>query len=322
MAEEVPTSPKASGTGEQALDRDPNELSARTRRILQTSGAKKINDEDYLTAREGWKIFRESKLGGGKCSTYFKAASAKGQEMAVRILPFSQLSLKVKNNLLNSSVNIIRYLMDNPSEYIVNGYEVYLLPQKLYFFCEIMKGDLESYVKKHKLKEDDIKMWVQQIIAGMQYLYENAIGHRAITAANIVLTEQKQAKITDFTYAMVTWDPDSATPVLGEKEKEYHHHFAPEVMKGEYDVHLADNFALGCIVVNLLIRKHAFDKKTTEFVDTFKKHFRRSDVPISQSLECFLVRCFAPTSERASIVELASHHWITGAGSGQSKEGH
>lgn len=323
MAEEESpgASPRGSGTGEQPViyDRDPNDLSARARRILQSNGAKKINDEDYLTQREGWKIFREAKLGAGKSSTYFRASSAKGQDMAVRILPLSSLPLRTKNNLLNSAVKIMRFLMENHCDFIVTGYEIYLSPQKLYVFCEVMKGDLESMVKKHRFKEDDVKVMCQQIIAGMHFLYENGIGHRAITASNIVLNDQKQAKITDFSYAMVTWNPDTMTSIMAEKEKEYHHHYAPEVMRGEYDAHLADNFALGCIVINLLSRKHAFDRKTNDYIDAYKKHFRRSDVHITDSLSCFLGRCFAPVGERPSIVELALHHWITGET--RSKEG-
>ncbi|XP_074596507.1 putative myosin light chain kinase DDB_G0282429 [Brevipalpus obovatus] len=297
---------------EGVMDRDPNELSARVRSIMQNSGAKKINDEEYLSTRLNYKILRDQKIGGGKFGTYYKAKNANGEEMAVKVGTIASLELKRKK-ALEKSVNILRYIADQPWDNITKVVDIFMTKEKIYIFCEPLVGDLEAYCKKKKSSEDEMKPWVMNVLAAMSYMYESGIGHRTLTPANMALTDGKVVKLTGFTYSMLTWHPDNMQPILAEKEKDYHHHYAPEVIKGEYDAHAADVWALGVAMVNLLTKKHAFDNKTKDHNQVLKSHLRRSDAKISEELECFLGRCLSKdVSDRGSINDLLSHHWVTG----------
>ncbi|XP_053209829.1 striated muscle preferentially expressed protein kinase-like [Panonychus citri] len=300
--------------GAVAQERDPTDATNKSRKILTNEGAKKINDEDVLLTREGYKIFREQVVNKGKFAQYYAARTSTGIDCVVKVVPLTSLAIKYKENLQRVGTKILRHLQGNPNDRIVFITDIYLTKIKLYVFCEPMTIDLEKLAKKQALKEDDFKSWIMDILKGLYYLWENCIGHRNIQASNIVLTSDRSvAKITGFGMSMVTWDPEKSAPIFAEKEKEWHHHFSPEAIKGEYDVHCNDIWGVGCIIGLLMSRRNFFEKKTTDHVSSFKTHFRRNEITMSPDLECFLSRIFiADPTQRGNLIELTSHHWFGG----------
>ncbi|XP_015790609.1 probable spindle assembly checkpoint kinase homolog [Tetranychus urticae] len=302
-------------------ERDVNEITARARKILSLEGAKSINDEDYLSNREGYKIFRETLIGKGKFSQFYAARTANGVDVTVKVLPLSSLPIKYKENLLRQGTKILSYFKTYPCDQISSIIDIYMTKIKVYVFCEPLGQDLEKISRKTSYKEEEFKPWIVDIMKGLQYLYENCIGHRNLQASNVVLSGDKAtAKLTGFGNAIVTWDPDKQAPIYAEKEKEHHHHLAPETLKGEYDAHIADIWGIGCIISILLTRKPCFEKKTRDYLEGYKTHLRRNETAIGSDLECFLNRVFiAEPTNRAPLSELMAHHWIVG---GESAHNH
>ncbi|CAF1567423.1 unnamed protein product, partial [Didymodactylos carnosus] len=70
----------------------------------------------------------------------------------------------------------------------------------VYLILELCQyGDLEKYLKiKRTLNENETRVYVKQVIEGLQYLHDHGILHRDIKLQNLLLTENYNIKIADF----------------------------------------------------------------------------------------------------------------------------
>ena len=60
-------------------------------------------------------------------------------------------------------------------------------------------GELFDYiVKKKRLSEEEAWKFMQQILAGIEYIHKLKIAHRDIKPENILLDDKKNIKIVDF----------------------------------------------------------------------------------------------------------------------------
>ena len=288
-------------------------------RALKDCAPKNINDEDILITREKFTIFRDKEIPGGSNSKLFLAQDPSAAQILVRICPMGKFSKRQKENFLNGSLKVIAYLIKVKPPNIINFHSVYVAPQKAYIFSEHCKGgELWKYAKEKakttKLTEDDIKPWIRNIAEGLQWLYLRGIGHRNLGSDAIVLTEDKIfAKIGSFGQAILTWDPNTSTPIKADKNSHFEPCYAPESMKGPYDPHAADIWGLGVIIADCLTAKHPFTKSGEKDYDTaVRNHFRKNLVSISQQLDLALKRIFEmdPTKRATPQEILSQMNWL------------
>lgn len=57
-------------------------------------------------------------------------------------------------------------------------------------------------VKKSKLDEDVIKLYIKQILVGLDFLHKEGVIHRDIKGANILITKHGKVKLADFGVAI------------------------------------------------------------------------------------------------------------------------
>lgn len=121
---------------------------------------------------------------------------------------------------------------------------------------EYVKGtDLKQLMQRQgRLDIRFVVDLVAQIAEGLDYAHSKGVVHRDIKPANIIITADKQAKITDFGIARV--DASNLTvegQLLGTPN-----YMAPEQIQGKEVDHRADIFSLGVMLYEMITGKKPF----------------------------------------------------------------
>ncbi|XP_064392258.1 serine/threonine-protein kinase NLK2-like [Halichondria panicea] len=128
----------------------------------------------------------------------------------------------------------------------------------IYVLSQLMESDLHQIiVSPQKLTEDHIKVFIYQIIRGLQYLHSAGIIHRDMKPGNLLVNSNCFLKICDFGFARAI-EPNPNTPMTLEVVTQYYR--APELLAGckHYDTAI-DIWSVGCIFAELLGRKILFE---------------------------------------------------------------
>ena len=122
-------------------------------------------------------------------------------------------------------------------------------------YCE--NGDLASLIKKQTthFDEQQILKWFVQIALALQYCHHRKIIHRDLKTQNIFLTSKNNIRLGDFGIARVLdGTSELAMTVVGTP-----YSMSPEVCENKAYDYKSDIWALGCILYELCVLKHAFD---------------------------------------------------------------
>jgi len=146
--------------------------------------------------------------------------------------------------------NIVKYkdhLMDDQNLYIIMGY------------CE--GGDLHAKIKEANkagthFSEDQILKWFVQMTLALSHVHSMKVLHRDLKTQNIFLTrESKVIKLGDFGISKVLDGTiDMAKTVIGTP-----YYMSPELCSNQPYGMQSDVWALGCILYEMCVLKHAFD---------------------------------------------------------------
>lgn len=103
------------------------------------------------------------------------------------------------------------------------------------------------------LSEQASARYAKQILLGLNYLHQNAIAHRDIKGANVLLAAEGHCKLADFG-ASKRVEANSIVSGL----KGTPHWMAPEVIKGQQTSHgwkKADVWSIGCTTIEMATGK-------------------------------------------------------------------
>jgi mitogen-activated protein kinase kinase kinase len=110
-------------------------------------------------------------------------------------------------------------------------------------------GSIASLIQKQGwISLDDTKVYVKQILTGLSYLHGLKIIHRDIKGGNVLVTEDKKCKISDFGVATLM---DS---VISKRHSVQGSVFwmSPEMVKRTSCTTKVDIWSLGCLVLEML----------------------------------------------------------------------
>jgi serine/threonine protein kinase len=137
-------------------------------------------------------------LGSGAYGQVFLGLNTEnGQLLAVKQVNLSRertrtsdaliSALEAEINLMSGLVhdNIVRYIGSQRSDLHLN------------IFLEFVSGgSISSLLKKFgRFSEKLVRVYVKQILAGLEYLHQNKIIHRDIKGANILITQEGTCKL-------------------------------------------------------------------------------------------------------------------------------
>ncbi|MDR0690594.1 MAG: Stk1 family PASTA domain-containing Ser/Thr kinase [Streptococcaceae bacterium] len=228
-----------------------------------------------------------SSLGSGGMANVFLAYDLiLDRDVAIKVLRF---------NFQNDPVTIRRFQREalattelvHPN--IVQVYDVGKEDGMQYLAMEYICGmDLKKYIKQNfPISNEEIVKIMQEILAGITVAHDHQIIHRDLKPQNILISEDRQIKITDFGIA-ITVNETSITQtnsMLGSV-----HYLSPEQAHGNKATNLSDIYALGIILYEMMTGKVPFDGESA--ITIALKHFqdelssvRRVNPNIPQSLE-------------------------------------
>ena len=146
-----------------------------------------------------------------------------------------------------------------------------------------------------------------QIGEALDYAHARGLVHRDVKPQNIILSPSEGAVLTDFglVRAIVSSGLTSTGSFLGTPP-----YMAPEIWEGHPAVFATDQYALACVLVEMLTGKALFDGKTPPAV--MAQHFKPLQLPaawpvgVSQTISAALQKALAKTPEQrfASNAEL------------------
>ncbi|GMF97715.1 hypothetical protein B5S33_g4859 [[Candida] boidinii] len=227
---------------------------------------------------------------------------------------FAIKQLKIENE------DKIKYLMEEIElmtilnhENIVNFYGYLRVEDNLNIILEYCsKGSLRNkyMVNKKGLPENEIRVYVKQILQGLKYVHEQGLIHRDIKAANILLDSNNVVKLADFGVATKVIDDPANTNIETNGSPYW---MAPEVILLQGVFTSSDIWSLGATIIELLTTRPPFG----EFNAMAACHAigTHEEIPIPNNLSDnavdFIEKCFQKSpSIRKSASELMNHQWF------------
>lgn len=266
--------------------------------------------------------FRVESIGNGSSATVYKAIPR--NDVASQLLPpllavksteacFCD-SLKNEKQILDSigtCRHIIRCFGDQET-LENNGQKFYNL---LFEFAS--EGDLADQVINHGggLPEPDIKRYTRAILKGLSVVHAKGFVHCDIKPENILVFDNGVAKIADFGLAKETGQPikmDKTLPCCGLRGTPLF--MAPESVKANEYEQPCDIWALGCVVVEMLTGKPAWNHKPdTSIFELLKRIVGEEEFPaipeeLSDEGKDFLSKCFVKDPRKRWTAEMLLNH--------------
>ena len=245
--------------------------------------------------------------------------TATGQPVAIKRLPADSS----KSEEWHREIEILRSMKhDNIVRYIDHT----TTHSHLYIIMEFAeKGSLLSLIRRDgPLTEQDAGVYVVQILQGLYYLHNRGLVHRDIKAANVLIAQNGQVKLSDFGLTTPTPGADGKTAQSEDFEDPVGsvYWMAPEIVAAKAPTKASDVWSLGCVVIELLTgRPPFFDRSPANVM----YHLMQRDIPIepipstidiSTKLRSFLSQCFElDVAQRASVGGLLKHPWLVSTSS-------
>ncbi|KAF0915383.1 hypothetical protein E2562_035942 [Oryza meyeriana var. granulata] len=211
--------------------------------------------------------------------------------------------VKLLKNL--SHPNIVRYLGTVREEDTLN------------ILLEFVPGgSIQSLLGKlGSFPEAVIRKYTKQILQGLEYLHNNAIIHRDIKGANILVDNKGCIKLADFGASKQV--AKLATVTAAKTMKGTPHWMAPEVIVGSGHNFSADIWSVGCTVIEMATGKPPWSQQYQEVALLFHVGTTKSHPPIPEHLSSeakdFLLKCLQKEPElRSTASDLLKHPFVTG----------
>ncbi|KAF7278138.1 hypothetical protein GWI33_008755 [Rhynchophorus ferrugineus] len=190
---------------------------------------------------------------GGFASVYRARCRKTGTDVAIKMIDKKLMQAEGMVGRVQQEVSIHSRLK-HPS--ILELYTFFEDANYVYLILELChNGELQHYIKKKMLNEDEASSIMKQVVEGIKYLHFHNILHRDISLSNLLLTKDMQVKIADFGLATQLTRPDEKHMTMCGTPN----FISPEVAtRGSHGLEV-DVWSLGCLLYTLLVGSPPFD---------------------------------------------------------------
>lgn len=193
--------------------------------------------------------------GGGMSSVYLAEDIILNQHVAVKIINIPHIDVdravqrferEVQNATTLSHPNIVKVLDVDEDE------------RHYYMIMEYVEGPtLHEYIKENgPLSAEEAVFFAKQILRGIEHAHSHRIVHRDIKPQNILMTDQKELKISDFGIARALSETamTQTNHIMGSV-----HYLSPEQAKGVRTDESSDIYSIGIVLYEMLTGHPPFE---------------------------------------------------------------
>ncbi|PWA72452.1 NAF domain-containing protein [Artemisia annua] len=249
-------------------------------------------------------------LGHGTFSKVYLARNVKTNEfVAIKVIDKEQI---LKGGLISHIKREISILRRVRHPNIVQLFEVMATKTKIFFVMEYVKGgELFNKVAKGRLKEENARMYFQQLISAVGFCHARGVYHRDLKPENILLDEDGNLKVSDFGLSAISdqirgdglFHTFCGTPA----------YVAPEVLRRKgYEAAKVDVWSCGVILFVLMAGYLPFNDHNinTMYLKIYRGEFRCPRW-FSPELKQLLKRLLQTNPKtRITIPEIMENRWF------------
>lgn len=209
-----------------------------------------------------WRLLRE--LGAGGMGVVWLAERADGQfeqRVALKLIRAGLDSEAVHRRFLRERQILARLHHPHIAHLIDGGITANGDP---YFAMEYVEGlPLLQYCREHEVGLEGRLRIFLDICAAVQFAHEHQVVHRDLKPSNVLVTRNAGVKLLDFGIAKLFGDMADADTIthLQREQPMTPIYAAPEQLRGGEITPVADVYALGCVLYELLTGAHTHDFK-------------------------------------------------------------
>lgn len=288
---------------------------------LMTPAATRTEGADTEAPKPRIRWHKGALIGAGSFGKVFLGMNAKtGLLMAVKQVELpttDETNTQRRQYMVESLESEIALLKTIQHPNIVHYLDSYADGEFLNIFLEYVPGgSVVALLRNYGAFEEQlVQNFVRQILQGLRFLHAQAIVHRDIKGANILVDNKGGVKISDFG---ISKKGESGLLVQARGQRGMLqgsvYWMAPEVVKQTSYTPKADVWSVGCLVVEMLTALHPWpklDQMQALFQIGMSKHPALPD-DISAPATDFLKATFAvQEDDRPSAEQLLEHVFIT-----------
>eukprot|EP00300_Choanocystis_sp_HF-7_P023789 c2501_g1_i1.p1 GENE.c2501_g1_i1~~c2501_g1_i1.p1 ORF type:complete len:484 (+),score=125.76 c2501_g1_i1:35-1453(+) len=261
------------------------------------------------------------KLGSGSYGVVMLGTNTETQErVAVKVIRKDKIKGRGMSEMLKREITTMKRI-NHPN--VVKIYEVLATKAEIFIVMELVEGGdlLDRIERKGYLSEPEAMRFFASMVQAVQVCHDHDVCHRDLKPDNMMLTLDKQIKITDFGMAVLDQDTESANlldTICGTPN-----YVAPEVLAGQgYDGKKADVWSLGCVLFVMMVGELPFDGQRAQMFRDIQNG-RHAPFPkhLSKTACEFIDYVLRPNpQERPGLLDIQHHPFFAASQSaGDSK---
>ncbi|KAJ6252137.1 serine/threonine-protein kinase ypk2/ykr2 [Anaeramoeba flamelloides] len=241
--------------------------------------------------------------------TYGKVYMVKKKDTSeIYAMKILQKDMLTKNQQISQRMSERNVLMRVRHPFIIGLQYSFQTPEKLYMVLDYAPGgELFSHLKKNgKFSKDRTRLYVAEIILGLEHLHKMDIIYRGLKPENLLIDEGGHIKIADFSYVRTDLRKKSGgkTNTFCETPE----YLAPEIILNKEYTEVVDWWSLGILIYEMLVGMPPF---YAEELDDLYMLILRSQIKVPSSVK---------TAARDLILKLLDRNPTTRLGSNGSSD--
>ena len=261
--------------------------------------------------RKGYDLI--TSIGSGNYAEVYKAVKKKNPKLvAVKVIDLMKANENYRSNFLQSEIDVLQVCKHTN---IIKMYEICQTNKRVFMIMEFApNGTLTDWLKERgAFAESTAHLMFTQILSAIHHMHSRRIAHRDLKLENILLTQNFNPKISDFSYALKFGPNDpKSTSFCGSLP-----YFSPELlMRQPYNPLISDIWSLGvCFYIMLndgLPFKLGDDKLMLKKQLTKDWKFKtKVDVKLTEGLKSMIRKMLEPNVDlRITAEQLMNEDWI------------